>query len=59
MPDFLFEDYQHSMTSVPDLIEAVLDSNGDADRTWGLSALKPAVFGNARLAFQQWTGREE
>lgn len=59
MPDVLCDDYQHSMDSVPDLIESVLDSIGDADRTWGLNALKPAVYGNARLAFQQWTGRDE
>jgi hypothetical protein len=59
MIDLLAADYEHAVKVAPDLVDAVLESSADVDRTWGLNTLKPALHGNAKLAMQKWTGRDE
>jgi hypothetical protein len=59
MPDFLAFDYQEALKLVPDLVDDAIDQTDDAEQTWGLEALKPALHGNAKLALKQWTGRDE
>ncbi len=57
MPDFLRDDYMQAMEVVPDLVDEAIDAH-DSERTELLRAVKPAVHGNWRLAWKQWTGRE-
>ncbi len=58
MPDFLRDDYLQIMKIVPDMVDEAIDNEIDSDRTEGLRALKPALHGNWRLAYRQWTGQE-
>lgn len=58
MPDFLRDDYQDVMKILPDVVDEAIDNAGDAARTRGLRALKPALHGNWRLAWKRWTGQE-
>ena len=54
MPAFLADVYGQAIVRSQPLVEDLIDSISDPDEKWELRAIKPALFGNAELAWQQW-----
>ncbi len=53
-PDWLMSDYTQAISDACNLVDDAIDSEPDQDRKRLLVALKPALFGNADLAWSQW-----
>ncbi len=53
-PNWLMSDYTQAITDACNLVDDTIDSEPDKDRKYLLVAVKPALFGNADLAWSQW-----
>ena len=53
-PEWLMADYRQAITEARNLVDDVLEVEHDAERTYYLIAMKPALYGNADLAWSQW-----
>ncbi len=53
-PEWLMVDYRQAIIESRNLIEGVLEAELDEGRKRGLIAMRPALFGDADLAWSQW-----
>lgn len=53
-PEWLMLDYQQAMIEARDLVDDTLEAEHNVGRKQGLVALKPALHGNADLAWLHW-----
>ncbi len=53
-PEWLMSDYQQAIREARDLADVMLQAEPDENRKHGLVAMKPALFGDADLAWSQW-----
>jgi hypothetical protein len=53
-PEFLMADYEQAIVESRNLVDIVIDAEHNAERKRGLVAMKPALYGNADLAWSQW-----
>jgi hypothetical protein len=53
-PEWLMPDYQQAIRMARDLADGILQAEPDENRKHGLVAMKPALFGDADLAWSQW-----
>jgi hypothetical protein len=53
-PDWLMDDYKLAITRAQELAEAALKDEPHKERKSGLAAMKPALYGDAELAWKQW-----
>jgi hypothetical protein len=53
-PDWLMNDYHQAIIEARTLVDDVLEAEDDEDRKHGLIAMRPALHGNADLAWSQW-----
>jgi hypothetical protein len=53
-PDWLMSDYTQAIAEACTFVDDVIEAELDEDRKRFLVALKPALFGNADLAWSQW-----
>jgi len=53
-PKWLMSDYHEAIVEARNLVDKVLEIEPDKERKRGLVAMKPALFGNADLAWSQW-----
>jgi hypothetical protein len=53
-PEWLMSDYQQAIAESRNLIDGILEAEPDKGRKRGLTAMKPALFGDADLAWSQW-----
>ncbi len=53
-PKWLMSDYQQAILHARDLIDDVIEAEQDEQRKHGLVAMRPALFGDADLAWCQW-----
>lgn len=56
-PDWLMRDYHEAISVAQGMVDRLLSAIGP-DKDWkeGLVALRPALFGDAALAREQWSG---
>jgi hypothetical protein len=54
-PAWLMPDYEKAIAESRGLVDAVIESEPDKDRRHGLVVLMPALFGDADLAWSQWS----
>ena len=54
LPAFLADAYSEAIIRAQPLAEAAIDSAPECRESWELRAIKPALFGNAELAWNQW-----
>jgi hypothetical protein len=47
-------DYVQAILECRNLADDVIDAESDPERKRGLVALKPALYGNAELAWSRW-----
>jgi hypothetical protein len=52
-PDWLMGDYRLAIAKSPNLVDDAIDNCNNADRKHELVAMKPAFFGNGKLAWAQ------
>jgi hypothetical protein len=55
-PEWLMLNYNQAIIESRNLANQVIESEHGAERKRGLIALKPALYGNAELAWSQWQG---
>ena len=55
-PEWLMSDYKQAIVESRNLVDDVIEAEHDEERKHGLIALKPALYGNADLAWSQWHG---
>jgi len=53
-PDWVMSDYVQAILECRNLADDVIDAESDPERKRGLVALKPALYGNAELAWSRW-----
>ena len=53
-PEWLMTAYHQSISEARNLVDEVIEAEPDEERKQGLVAMKPALFGNADLAWSQW-----
>jgi hypothetical protein len=53
-PEWIIADYRQAMVESRNLVDVVIESEHDTERTRGLRALNPALYGNADLALSRW-----
>jgi hypothetical protein len=53
-PEWLMADYHTSIAEARDLVDDVLNAELDTETRDMLIAIKPALYGNAELAWSQW-----
>lgn len=53
-PEWLMADYRQAITEASKFVDEVIDSEQDEERRRFLVALKPALHGDAKLAWSQW-----
>jgi hypothetical protein len=53
-PEWLMPDYQQAIAESRHLVDGVLEAEPDKDSQRKLLAIKPALFGDADLAWSQW-----
>jgi hypothetical protein len=53
-PEWLMADYRQAIIEARNLVDDVLEVEHDAERKSYLIAMKPALYGNADLAWSQW-----
>ncbi len=53
-PEWLMADYTQAIIEARDLVDDVIEAEHDVERKHGLIAMKPALYGNADLAWSQW-----
>jgi hypothetical protein len=53
-PEWLMLAYQQAIMDSRNLVDDVLETENNDDRKHGLVAMKPALFGDADLAWSQW-----
>lgn len=53
-PEWLILDYQQAIVDFRSLVDEVLKTENHDGRKHGLVAMKPALFGDADLAWSQW-----
>ena len=53
-PAWLMSDYQQAIMIAQSFVDDVLEGESDLIRKKRLMAVKPALFGNAELAWSQW-----
>jgi hypothetical protein len=55
-PEWLMTDYHQAIIEARQLAEITIKEEADASNKQGLIALKPALYGDADLAWSQWSG---
>jgi hypothetical protein len=53
-PAWLMVDYHRAIAEAREIVDDVIESEGDKEWKRGLVAMKPALYGNAELAWSQW-----
>jgi hypothetical protein len=53
-PEWLMSDYIQAIMEARNLIDDIIEAEHDKKRKHGLVAMRPALFGNADLAWSQW-----
>jgi hypothetical protein len=53
-PEWLMADYHQAIAEARNLADEAIEAEPDEERTRGLVAMKPALYGNADLAWSQW-----
>ena len=53
-PEWLMSDYQQAITESRNMVDKIIEAEQNEDRKHGLVAMKPALFGDAELAWSQW-----
>lgn len=53
-PEWLMSDYQQAIIEARELVNDTLEAEHDVETKHGLVALKPALYGDADLAWSQW-----
>jgi hypothetical protein len=55
-PEWLMSDYHNAILDARKLVEEMIQVEQNDEIKFGLTALKPALYGNSGLAWSQWTG---
>jgi hypothetical protein len=55
-PQWLMTDYHLAIVETRYLVDDVIKADGDSEEKRGLIAVKPALYGDADLAWFQWSG---
>lgn len=53
-PEWIMVDYRQAIIESRNLVDDVIEAEWDEERKRGLVAMKPALYGNADLAWSQW-----
>jgi hypothetical protein len=53
-PGWLMTDYKQAIIEARNLVDDAIEAEHDEERKYGLVAMKPALYGNADLAWSQW-----
>lgn len=53
-PDWLMLGYQQAIAESRNMVDKVIEAEQNKDKKHGLVALRPALFGDADLAWSQW-----
>ena len=53
-PEWLMSDYHQAIMDARDLVDSVIQAKHDESSQHGLIAVRPALFGDADLAWSQW-----
>ena len=53
-PEWLMLNYQQAIMAARNLVDEIIEAEHNEDRKRGLVAMKPALFGDADLAWSQW-----
>lgn len=53
-PEWLMADYHRAIVASRDLVDEVIASEPDDEEKRDLVAMKPALYGDAELAWSQW-----
>lgn len=53
-PEWLMLDYKQAILESRNLVDEVIEAEHNTERKYGLVAMRPALYGNANLAWSQW-----